>query len=260
MEFAEWVVAGLDQLRLGQLPAGNDFYATASTGLGDDPRLAAYMNSGDPAARAGLVQVFAAAVAANPEFEQRLRTAGAVAAQARGQAQTQTQMQVPVQNPVGDTPSFFKTTNGMLVVIAAAVVVVGGGIGLAVGLSGGGSGDLAGMMKGTWACQASGPGASDTGGTPLSFTVGDGTWTAGAASGTWKQNGGSVTLHAANDPTNDVRANGLPSGAGPFDVTLGSVRDSANLVSVHVKGTVSAHKLTVALPADNGTLDLTCTK
>jgi hypothetical protein len=266
MEFAEWVVSGLDQLRLGQLPAGNDFYTTAANGLGGDPRLAAYMNSGDPAARAELVQVIAAAVAANPGFEEQLRTAAAAATQAQGQAQTQTQMQIPAQMlaqapfPTGGKPPFFKTTNGMLVLVAAAVVVVGGGIGLALGLSGGGSGNLAGILKGTWVCQASGPGAADTGGTPLGFTVGDGTWSAGAASGTWKQDGSSATLHDANDPTNDVKANGLPSGAGAFDVTLGNVSDVSQLVSIHIKGTLAAHKLTVALPGDNGDLDLTCTK
>jgi len=148
----------------------------------------------------------------------------------------------------------------MLVLVAAAVVVVGGGIGLALGLSGGSSGDLAGIVKGTWVCQASGSGAADTGGTPLSFTVGDGTWKAGSASGTWKQDGSSATLHDGNDPTNDVKANGLPSGAGAFDVTLGNAGDSSQLVSIHIKGTLAAHKLTVALPGDNGDLDLTCTK
>lgn len=267
MEFAEWVVSGLDQLRLGQLPAGSDFHATVSAGLGDDPRLAAYLNTGDPAARAELVQAVAAAVAANPGFEEQLRTAAATATQAQGLAQTQTQMQVPFQGeapvPAGGKPPFLKTTNGILVLVAAAVVVVGGGIGLALGLSGGGSGgssDLAGIVKGTWACQASGPGAADTGGTPLSFTVGDGTWSAGSARGTWKQDGSSATLHDANDPTNDVKANGLPSGAGAFDVTLGDVGDSSQLVSIHIKGTLAAHKLTVALPGDNGDLDLTCTK
>ncbi|MEY9863379.1 hypothetical protein ABH935_009029 [Catenulispora sp. GAS73] len=270
MEFAEWVVSGLDQLRLGRLPAGNDFYATASAGLGDDPRLPAYMNSGDPSARAELVQVIAAAVAANPGFEERLRTAAA-ATQAQGQAltqtqtQTQTQLQVPFQGQApfpasAGKPPFLKTTNGILVLAAAAVLVVGGGVGLALGLSGSSSGNLAAILKGTWSCQASGPGAADTGGTPLSFTVGDGTWNAGTASGTWKQDGSSATLHDANDPTNDVKANGLPTGAGAFDVTLGNVGDSSQLVSIHIKGTLAAHKLTVALPGDNGDLDLTCTK
>ena len=243
MEFAEWVVSGLDQLRLGQLPAGNVLYQTASAGLGGDPRLDAFMNSGDPAARAALVQAIAAAVAANPGFEQQLRNAAATA-QGAGAGAGQ--------------PSFFKTTNGLLVLVLAAVVVVGGGIGLAVGLGGGGGGDLASILKGTWTCKASGAGASDIGGGPLSFTVGDGTWTAGSASGTWKQNGSSATLHDNNEPKNDVTASGLPSGTGSFDVALGNSR--SQLVSVHVKGTLSTNHLTLTLPGDSGDMNLTCTK
>lgn len=52
MEFAEWIGSGLDQLRLGRLRTGNEFYNVVSVALGDDPRLAAYMNSGKPQARA----------------------------------------------------------------------------------------------------------------------------------------------------------------------------------------------------------------
>ena len=173
MEFAEWVVSGLDQLRLGQLPAGNDFSSAASAGLGDDPRLAAYMNSGDAAARAELVQAIADAVAANPGFEQQLRTAAAAA---------QAQQQDPA---AGGKPPFLKTTNGVLVLIAAAVVVVGGGVGLAVGLGGSGGGNLVGMLKGTWTCQGSAPGHSDAPGGPITFTVGDGTFSSGDTSGTF---------------------------------------------------------------------------
>ena len=246
MEFAEWVVSGLDQLRLGQLPAGNDFYTVASDGLGGDPRLPAYMNSGDPEARAELVELITATVAANPGFEQQLRDAAAVAAPAPGSADGK--------------PPFLKTTNGLLAIAAAVVVVVGGGIGLALGLSGSSSGDLAAMLKGTWVCQPSGTAASDTGVGPLSFTVGDGTWTAGTASGTWKQSGRTATLHDANDPKDDVKASNLPTGSGSFDVTLGSASDSSPADQIHVKGTVSAHKITVALLGDDGDLDLTCAK
>lgn len=245
MEFAEWVVSGLDQLRLGQLPAGNDFYAVVSAGLGGDPRLAAYMNSGDATARAELVQVIADAVAANPGFEQQLRTAAAAA---------QPQQQGPV---TGGKPPFLKTTNGMLVLIAAAVVLVGGGIGLAVGLSGGG-GNVAAVLKGTWTCKASGAGAGDTGADPVSFTVGDGTWSAGSASGTWKQNGSSATLHDNNEPDSDIKVSGLPDGTGSFNLSMGTTR--SQLVSVNVKGTLSTHRLTVTLPGDGGDVTFTCTK
>ena len=240
MEFAEWVVAGLDQLRLGQLPAGNGFYEAASAGLGGDPRLPGYMNSGDPAARAELVQLIAAAVAANPGFEQQLRYAAAAA-----------------QNTGPAKPPFLKTTNGLLVIVVAAVVVVGGGIGLALGLSSSGGGGLAGLLKGTWTCQAVG---IDNGGVPLGFTVGNGTWSAGAAGGTWTQSGSTATLHDPNDSSNDVKATGLPSGAGAFDIAVGS-SDPSQLVTVHVKGTVGAHKLTVVLPSGGGdNLNLNCTK
>ncbi|MEY9935170.1 hypothetical protein ABH926_009841 [Catenulispora sp. GP43] len=246
MEFAEWVVSGLDQLRLGQLPAGNDFYATASAGLGGDPRLASYVNSGDPAARAELVQAIAVAVAANPGFEQQLRDAAAAAMQAQGQA----------QGPVGGKPPFLKTTNGLLVIVAAAVVVVGGGIGLAVGLGGSG-GSLASIAKGTWSCRASGGGMSGAG---VGLTIGDGTWSAGGDSGTWTQSGSTATLHDDNDPENDVKVSGLPSGAGSFTVTLGPAKDVAQLVEIHAKGTLAARTMTITIPGDSGDVTFTCTK
>jgi|GEM_PF-2676083 len=250
MEFSEWVVSGLDQLRLGQLPAGNDFYAVTAAGLGDDPRLAAYMNSGDAAARAELVQVIAAAVAANPGFEQQLRNAAAAAQ--------------PQQGPAAGKPPFLKTTNGMLVLIAAAVVVVGGGIGLAVGLGGSGGGDLVGMLKGTWTCQVSGPGADGAGSGPLGFTVGDGTFKAGDTTATFTQSGSTATVHDPGDPSNVVEVSGLPSGAGSFNVTVSSPRDPSGQRRLHIKGNLSAHKLTLAVPNDlnppGAVLNLTCTK
>jgi hypothetical protein len=246
MEFAEWVVAGLDQLRLGQLPAGNSFYETASAGLGGDTRLAAYMNSGDPAQRAELVQLIAAAVAANPGFEQQLRGAAAMAQGAGGAGA-----------PDGKPP-FLKTTNGLLAIGAAVVVVVGGGIGLAV--SGSGGGDLASIMKGTWTCQGKGTGDAPNSFGPVGLTVGDGTWSVGTASGTWTQDRNSATLHDSADPENDLRATGLPSGTGSFDISLGSAKDTARLVSFHIKGRLATHKITLVVPGDDGDLALTCTK
>ena len=247
MEFAEWVVSGLDQLRLGQLPAGNGFYEAASAGLGGDPRLAGYMNSGDPAARAEVVQLIAAAVAANPGFEEQLRNAAAAAQTGVGGAGG------------GGAAAFFRTTNGMLAIVAAVVVVVGGGIGLGVGL-GGGSGDLAGVLKGTWTCQI--PAAEDAGpiGSPIGFTIGDGTWNAGTSSGTWTQNGSSATLRDASDPGNDIKMTHLPSGTGSFDISANSVTDSSQ--QTQIKGTLSDTKLTVQIPTDAGgpVLSLTCTK
>jgi hypothetical protein len=247
MEFAEWVVSGLDQLRLGQLPAGNNFYDAASTGLGGDPRLAAYMNSGDPAARAELVQLITAAVAANPGFEQQLRAAAATAQGGAGGM---------AGGAAGGKQPFLKTTNGLLVLVAAAVVVVGGGIGLAVGL--GGDGNLASVMKGTWTCNGTGP-DSPTGG-PVSFTVGDGTWSAGTRHGTWTQSGSSGTLTDATESDNDLRATGLPSGSGSFDIALTSPGEKSQVISIHIQGTVSEHKLTLSSPFNEPDLQIICTK
>lgn len=242
MEFAEWVVSGLDQLRLGQLPAGNGFYEAVSIGLGGDTRLAAYMNSGDPATRAELVQLVAAAVAADPGFEQRLRAA---AAGVRG-----------MDAASGGQP-FLKTTNGLLALVAAVVVVVGGGIGLAVGL--GGDGNLVSVMKGTWTCRASGPESSDD--TPVSFTVGDGTWSAGERHGTWARDGGSASLHDVTESDDDLLATGLPSGPGAFDIALSSPTDkTSRLFSFHLQGTVSQHKLVLGSPFNEPDLQLVCTK
>jgi hypothetical protein len=246
MEFAEWVVSGLDQLRLGQLPAGNGLYEAATAGLGGDPRLPGYMNSGDPAARAELVQLIAGAVAANPGFEQQLRNAAAVA-QSGGFA-----------GPAGGGASaFFKTTNGKLALVAAVVVVVGGGIGLGVGLSGGG-GNLAGILKGTWTCK---PPVGDEQDSPVSVTIGDGTWSAGSARGTWTQSGSTGTLNDPSDSGNNIKATNLPSGTGPFDIAVSPTGGESQLgMTVHIKGTLSATKLTVTVPGGDGVASFSCTK
>ena len=150
-------------------------------------------------------------------------------------------------------PSFFETGNGKVVLaVGAAVVVIGGGIGLALGLSGGdsggssGSSNLAGLLKGTWACQPAGAGGKTTGGGSLGFTVGDGTWSAGSARGTWTQSGTTAILHDAGDSQNDVKATGMPAGAGAFAITLGTT-DGSGLVQVHVKGDLAPDKLSVTV-------------
>ncbi|GAA1952929.1 hypothetical protein [Catenulispora subtropica] len=248
MEFAEWVVSGLDQLRAGRLPGGEALYQAVAAGLGDSSALDAYMNGGDAAARAGLVQAIAQALAANPGLEQQLRQAAEGARSAQG-----------AQGTGAAGPPFFKTTNGMLVLVAAAVVVVGGGIGLGVGLSGDGSGALAAAMKGTWTCQPPDGAKSDG---PLTFTVGDGTWTASSAHGTWKQDGDKVTLANSGGHGNDLVGTGVPSGTGSFDITVTPRSGSAKAESGHVKGTVSEHKLKVTLSSGGTAFSLTvnCTK
>lgn len=164
-------------------------------------------------------------------------------------------------------PSFFKTGNGKVVLAAgAAVVVIGGGFGLALGLSGGssggggGSGNLVGLLKGTWACQPGDEGGKTADGGSLGFTVGDGTWSAGSARGTWTQSGTTAILHDAGDSENDVKATGMPAGAGAFAITLGTT-DGSGLVQVHVKGDLAPDKLTVTVTdKEEGDITLTCTK
>ena len=233
MEFAEWAVSGLERLRLGQLPGGNGFYQAVSAGLGGDPRLDAYMNSGDPGARAELVRVIAQAAAANPGLEQYLRQA-AVAAQAPAK------------------PSFFKTTKGILALVAAVVVVGGGGVGLAVGLSGGG-GDLAGSVKGTWSC-ASYDGVDSRSGIVL--TIGDGTWSVNGMSGTWKQDGQKVTL---TEPGKDLVITNVPTGTGSIDSPLTS--DQGRPSWVRLRGDTSSSVLNLIATLQNDTeIDFHCTK
>src|SRR5207249_750317 len=145
----------------------------------------------------------------------------------------------------------FKTTNGLLVLVAAAVVVVGGGLGLAVGLSGdSGGGGVAGMMKGTWTCTGAGNG---------SITIGDGSWSIGRVTGSWKQNGGKTTVSNSAHPGDDIVGTGVPSGPGPYDITLAGANNTNDVA--HIKGTVSAHKLTVTLVAiGDSPSTITCTK
>lgn len=243
MEFAEWVVSGLDQLRAGQLPGGQGLYEAVSSGLGSSAAVDAYMNTGDAAARAELVQTIAQAVAANPAFEQQLRQA-ADNAQSAGQG----------VGGDGAKPSFFKTTNGMVVAVALAVAVVGGGIGLGVGLSGDSGSGLAGLLKGTWTCK----GAGGAGGT---ITIGDGTWSLGEDSGTWKQDGSKVTVTNKAHAGDNLVGTNLPSGAGPFDISVGAAGNGP-AQTVHVKGTVSAHSLTLSATAQDSEISptITCTK
>jgi hypothetical protein len=258
MDFAEWIISGLDQLRTGQLPNGQALYQTVSTGLGGHPALDAFLASGDSAARAQLVQLVAQATAANPGFEQRLRASAAVA-QAGG----------PAQIP------FRKTTNGIVVLAAAAVLVVAGGVGLAVGVSGGGgkSGGVApgvgrgttgggstlvSVLLGTWTCSGGGEGVG-TG----TITIGDGTWSAGGDAGTWTLTGGKATLTSRSNPGDDITATGVPSLPGAFDIAAGAAADGANQAPpTHLTGTVSGHqlKLTLAVPGSEMNPSISCTK
>ncbi|GAA1952923.1 hypothetical protein [Catenulispora subtropica] len=264
MDFAEWVVSGLDQLRSGQLPGGNALYQAVSAGLDGSPALDAYMNGGDAAARAGLVQAIAQALTANPGLEQQLRQAAEAAQNAQNAQNTEAAQNAQIlQNEQGGqtagagaagTP-FFKTTNGMLAIVAAAVVVVGGGIGLGVGLSGDGSSGLADVLKGTWKCQG-------VEGAAGSITIGDNTWSVGSDKGTWKQDGSKATVSNSAHPGDDIAATGLPSGAGPIDVTVGSAAHPDPADSVHIKGSVSAHKLSLTVQLSEGGVSpsITCTK
>lgn len=263
MDFADWIVAGLDRLRTGQLPGGQALYQSVSTGLGGHPALDAFLTTGDPARRAELVQLIAAAVAANPGFEQQLR-ASAAAAQGGGG---------PVETP------FLKSSNGIMVLVAAAVLVVGGGVGLAIGLSEGGSGSggsggtagalgansgggqgaaggrLVSVMKGTWTCTGVGGGGT--------VTIGDGTWTTGGDSGTWTLNGNKATLTSKTNPGDDIDATGVPSAPGAFDITAAGPSDGSSATPpAHLTGTVSAHqlKVTLAVPGSDMNPSITCTK
>jgi hypothetical protein len=265
MDFADWIVAGLDQLRTGQLPGGQGLYQSVSTGLGGHPELDAFMTTGDPAARARLVQLIAQTTAANPGFEQRLR-ATAAAAQGDGG---------PVETP------FLKSSNGIVALVAAAVLVVGGGVGLAIGLSAGGSdsggtgrtggtagvlgadsgggkgagGGLVSVMKGTWTCTGVGGGGT--------VTIGEGTWTTGGDSGTWTLNGSKATLTSKTNPGDDIDATGVPSAPGAFDITAAGPSDGSSATPpAHLTGTVSAHqlKVTLAVPGSDMNPSITCTK
>ncbi|WP_194898674.1 hypothetical protein, partial [Catenulispora pinisilvae] len=115
-------------------------------------------------------------------------------------------------------------------------------------------------LKGTWTCRVPAAEAAGPIGSPIEFTVGDGTWNAGTSSGTWTQNGSSATVHDPADPGNDIKATHLPSGTGSFDISASSVTDSSE--QTQVKGTLSSNKLTVQIPTDGGgpVLSLTCTK
>ena len=252
MEFGDWIVSGLEQLRTGNLPGGQALYQTVSGGLGGHPALDAFMNTGDPAARAQLAQLISQASAANPAFEQQLRAA-ASAAQGGGVGAV-----AGVGGGPGTTP-FLKSSKGIMVLVAAAVLVVGGGVALAVGLSGSGSGgttSFAKSLEGTWTC-TNPRGGSGT------LTIGDGTWSAGGDSGTWTQSGGKATVTSKSHPGKDITATNVPSSGGSFDlVATGAAADSAQAPPAHIKGLVSAHELNVqfSMSASDLLPTFTCTK
>jgi hypothetical protein len=267
MEFADWIVSGLDQLRAGNLPGGQALYQTVSGGLGGHPAVDAFMNTGDPAARAQLVQLITQATVTNPGFEQQLRAAAA-SAQGGGGGSVGGGVGGPVKTP------FLKTSNGIVVLVVAAVLVVGGGVGLAFGLSGsssksssgaggtsggssGGSGGNVGggttsfakTLEGTWTCAAG------------KITIGDGTWSVGADSGTWTQSGGKATVTSKNNPGQDISATNVPTSGGAFDIVATGGGSSAN-TPTHIKGLVSAHELNVqvSVPGSDVNPALACNR
>ncbi|NUP47495.1 MAG: hypothetical protein HOW97_09300 [Catenulispora sp.] len=244
MEFAEWVVSGLEQLRAGPLPGGQGLYQAVAAGLGGSPVLDAFMNGGDDAARAALVQAIAQAVAENPGFEQQVRQAAAAAqgAGAGGPAK----------------PPFLKTTNGMLVAVAAAVVVVGGGIGLGVGMSGGG-GSLSSALKGTWHCtttdhSSDGDGSTNHG----TLVISDKDWSINGSGGTWKQDGGKVTLTSEEEPGDPLVVTGVPTSTGSVDTQLGQT--GGGRFSLHLKGSISSSAMHLVATRETFALNIDCTK
>ncbi|GAA2042106.1 hypothetical protein GCM10009839_50900 [Catenulispora yoronensis] len=254
MEFADWVVSGLEQLRAGQLPGGQGLYQAVASGLPDTTALDAFMNGGDDTARAALVQAIAQAVAVNPAFEQQLRQAAASSQSAQG-------VQSPGYGAAGKPP-FLKTTNGILVAVAAGVIVIGGGVGLGLGLSGGGS--LGGALKGTWNCTTVAHSA-DEGDQPGAgtLTVGDSTWKVTGKDGqgpggTWKQDGGKVMLTEDDEPGVTATINGVPTGTGSVDTQLSS--DQSSRFAVHLKGSISSSTIDLVAAQGTDTIKISCKK
>jgi hypothetical protein len=262
MEFAEWVVAGLDQYRTGQLPGGDAFFQAVWSRLGGDARLTAFMNTGDPAARQALVALIGQAVQYDPGFEQQLRAAvssqpTAVYNQPAGYqpAYAQTDHTQPGYGPPGygapaAKPSFFKTTGGIITVVVLVLALVGG-IGLAVGLGGGSGGgggsSLAQDLRGTWHCTATAPGGTDNAGGELQ--IGDGTWSAGDAHGTWKQDGSTVKI-TYDGKTSVVTLTGVPDTTGPFDATIESTKTPDR--KEQLSGSTSKTAVNLKLSLKNG--------
>lgn len=258
MEFAEWVVSGLEQYRLGRLPTGDAFFQTVWNRFGSDPRLTAFLNSGDPGARQALVGLIGQAVQQDPGLEQQLRAAtpgGSMGvATPTGPAETVTAL------PVYGTPGFgqpaypapgygapaakrpfFKTTGGIVTAAVVVLALVGGAVALA--MSAGGD-KLTDAVKGTWHCSTTVPGTSDkvTG----DLTIGDGTWSAGDQHGTWKQSGGTVTVTSAGEDS--VISALLPGSTGTVDTTIHSSKSAAKTEKLTGTTSKTALDLKLSLP------------
>lgn len=248
MEFAEWVVAGLDQYRTGQLPQGQVFFTVVWNRLGTDPRVTAFMNTGDPAARQALLELVAQTLAEDPAFGPALQAAAPADGAAVGS---------------GKKP-FLKSTAGIVTIAVVAVAAIGGGVVLAT--SGGGKG-LMGKLKGTWHCSPT-AGTDDTGdslGGTKDVTIGDGTWSVPGGQGTWKLNGGTLSLSSATSKA-AMPITGIPDDYGPIHATAKGLDASDG--NLDITGTASKNalvlKFTVVGAADDSAngplLAVTCTR
>lgn len=239
MEFAEWVVDGLDRYRTGQLPNGQAFYTVVWNRLGTDARVTAFMNGGDPLARQALLELVAQTLEADPEFGPALQAAA------------------PDEVAAAKRP-FYKAPAGIAAIAVVVLALAGGGVALALS---GGSGGLLTQLKGTWHCKP----ANSAGALATDLTVGDGTWKAGQQSGTWKQDGGTLSLSAPGNPK-ALKVTGVPGGFGALHATVqGPTAADGNM---DVSGTTAKNKLDVTLkivgaanPADDISIgELICTR
>lgn len=273
MEFAEWVVSGLEQYRLGRLPAGDAFFQTVWSRFGSDPRLTAFLNTGDPGARQALTGLIAHTVRQDPGFEHQLRAAapggsgvapGAPASPA-GPAETMTALPVygtpgfgqgfgpglgqPGYPAAGDGApapkrSFFKTTGGVVTAVVLVLALAGGVV--AVAMSAGGGDKLSDALKGTWHCSTALPGETDKATGDL--TIGDGTWSVGDQHGTWRQSGGTVTVTSEGEDS--VVTASIPGSTGTIDTTLHDSGPGAKTEKLTGTTSKTALNLKLSLPAD----------
>lgn len=239
MEFAEWVVDGLDRYRTGQMQNGQAFYTVVWNRLGTDARVTAFMNAGDPLARQALVDLVAETLEADPEFGPALQAAA------------------PSDAPAAKRP-FYKAPAGIAALAVVVLALAGGGVALALS---GGSGGLVSQLKGTWHCKPANP----AGAISTDLTVGDGTWKAGNQSGTWKADGGTLSLSAPGSPK-ALKVTGVPGGFGSIHATVeGPTAGDGNM---EITGTTAKNKLDVTMkivgasnPDDNINIgELICTR
>lgn len=184
----------------------------------------------------------------NPGFEQQPRQAAAGAEDA-GTSQLE--------------PPFYKTRAGIVVIAVVCLAAIGGVVGL-VTSGGSGGGSLGTKLQGQWYCHLTDdPLGRSTGSSTdadFSLTIGNGVYTmrksgdtsaTGSQQGTWKKDGGTLTLGTTGNPQQTILT-GIPNDFGSFHIVTANGGDP-EAGNVDISGTTSQSTIRIAFAITGAT-------